>query len=261
MRQPLKLQKPDSYIVSAVLEVPADPKGIVIAVHGFASSKECATYQMLLRRLPAAGYGMLGIDQPGHGVEESAAEPLRIEGCKNSIETAERYVLDHWPGLPVCYFASSFGAYITGLYLSTRKHRGRKAFFRSAAVNMPELFTIDGNGPVSQEKLRMKTELEEKGYFITGSELGKPMKVTRAFYHDLETTDLFRLFAPAPAGEHRISMAHGEKDEVIDPGAAIRFSEKFSVPITIFKGEGHSLGNDPATPERVADLAIDLYNS
>ncbi|MBQ1424316.1 MAG: hypothetical protein IIY96_07745, partial [Lachnospiraceae bacterium] len=73
----IKLKKPDGYTVSAIEKVPEDPSGIVIAVHGFSSSKECPTFQMLLDRLPAAGYGMVGIDLHGHGTEESAEEPLR----------------------------------------------------------------------------------------------------------------------------------------------------------------------------------------
>ena len=74
----LKLPKKDSHIVSCFIEVPQDPKGIVIAVHGFSSSKEGTTYQLLMKRLPAAGYGVLALDLPGHGVEESAQELLRV---------------------------------------------------------------------------------------------------------------------------------------------------------------------------------------
>ena len=248
MPDKIKIKKTDGYTISAIKEIPEKPRGIVIVIHGFASCKESATYQMLIRKFPKAGYGMIGIDLPGHGTEESAQEPLRIEGCLNSIEAAERYAQEHWPDVPVSYFGSSFGAYLTGLYISLRDHAGRKAFFRSGAVNMPELFLP-----------QMQRELDEKGYFITGEELGKPMKVTRDFCNDLEAANLFELFDPKPAGEHRIAMAHGMEDNVIDPEAARRFAEKFGIPITFFPGEGHSLGNDPATPEKVADLAIALY--
>ena len=60
----MKIRKKDSNIVPCVKSIPEKPKGIVIAIHGFSSSKECATYQMLLRRLPEAGYGMIGIELP-----------------------------------------------------------------------------------------------------------------------------------------------------------------------------------------------------
>ncbi len=252
----IKLKKPDGYTVSAIEKVPEDPRGIVIAVHGFSSSKECPTFQMLLDRLPAAGYGMVGIDLPGHGTEESAEEPLRIEACLNSIQAAECHARGMWPDREICYFASSFGAYNTALYISRREHAGRRVFFRSAAVNMPSLFIKEHP---TEKELQMMTDLEEKGYFVTGIELGKPVKVTREMYHDLETTDLFDEFRPQAFGRHLIAMAHGAEDEIIDPNEARRFSERFHIPAVFFEGEGHSLSNDPQTPYRVAELAVRLY--
>ena len=61
------IMKADCHIVPCVSEVPDGAKKIVIAVHGFTSSKESATVQMLLQRLPSAGLGVVGIDLPGHG--------------------------------------------------------------------------------------------------------------------------------------------------------------------------------------------------
>ena len=251
-----KIEKPDGNIVSCLKEIPEDPKGVVIAVHGFSSSKECATYQLLLRRMPAAGYALIGIDLPGHGFEESLQETLRIEGCKNSIEAAERYAAELLPGLPVFYFASSFGAYLTGLYISTREHLGRKAFFRSAAVNMPSLFVKEN--PTEQDRKRM-AELEEKGYFEANVETARPVRITREMYHDLETTDLFQIFDANRYGRNSVMMAHGADDRTIDPEAAKSFADQFHIPIHIFADEGHSLSDHPSTPDRVADLAIAFY--
>ena len=248
------ITKESGSLVSCVREIPEHPRGIVIAVHGFSSSKSCATYRLLLRRLPAAGYGMIGIELPGHGTEESRRETLRIEGAIDSIEAAERYALSRWPELPIFYFASSFGAYLTGLYISTRAHAGKRAFFRSAAVNMPTLFVKEHPGPDEQQMLK---ELDEKGYFDTNAGLENTVRITGEMYHDLETTDLFHVFKP---NETKVMMAHGAKDAVIDPKAAKAFAESFGIPIVVFENEGHSLGENPETPERVADLAISFYN-
>ncbi len=252
-----KLRKPDSYIVSCLKEIPEEPKGIVIAIHGFSSCKECATYQMLLRRMPAAGYGVIGIDLPGHGSEESLLEVLRIEGALNSIEAAEKYAVERYPRMKICYFASSFGAYLTGLYISTRPHEGRKAFFRSAAVNMPSLFVKENPTQADREVL---AEMEKNGYYDSVIDLGKPVRIVREMYHDLETTDLFELFAPEHYGKNRVMMVHGSDDAVIDPKAAREFADRFHIPMMIFDGEGHSLSDHPDTPDLVADLAISFYN-
>ena len=73
----LKITKPDQHIISCLKEIPENPRGIIIAIHGFSSSKECATYQTLFRKMPAAGYGVIGIDLPGHGFEESASKAAK----------------------------------------------------------------------------------------------------------------------------------------------------------------------------------------
>ena len=92
-----------------------------------------------------------------------------------------------------------------------------------------------------------------------GFGLGKPVRVTRGFIEDLAGHDLFALFDPDVLGPHKIAMAHGAEDAVIDPAMAARFAEKFHITETVFPGEGHSLSDHPETPDRVVDLAIRLY--
>ena len=137
--------------------------------------------------------------------------------------------------------------------ISTREHKGRKAFFRSAAVNMPSLFVKENPAPDDLQRLK---ELDEKGYFDTGARLGNDVRITREFYDDLKETDLFQLFRPKGT---ELMMAHGERDVTIDPEAARAFSERFNVPLVMFENEGHSLGTQPETPGRVADLAIAFF--
>ncbi|MDO5455941.1 MAG: alpha/beta hydrolase [Eubacteriales bacterium] len=255
------LNKPNGQQVSCLQEIPQDPKGIVIAIHGFTSSKECMTVEMLRRRMPAAGIGVVAIDQPSHGVEASAREELRISNCIDSLEVTEGYVQETFPGLPIYYFASSFGAYITGLYISSRPHLGRRVFFRSAAVNMPSLFIKD---EMTETDRRLMRDLETQGYFnpvldLYGETMVSTVKVTKAMMQDLAENDLFEKFDPDRFGPHLIAMAHGEADTVIDPQEALRFARKFSIPITVFEAEAHSLSLKPETPDKVADLAIALY--
>ena len=258
------LTKPNGHQVSCLQEIPQDPaglKGIVIAIHGFTSSKECMTVEMLCRRMPAAGIGVVAIDQPAHGQSASAKEPLRIANCIDSIEAADKYVQEAFPGVPVFYFGSSFGAYITGLYISSRPHSGRRVFWRSAAVNMPKLLIKEDLTELDRRLLR---DLEQNGYFhpvlaLNGVEQVSTIKVTKAMMQDLAENDLFVKFDNDAFGPHRIAMAHGEQDTVIDPKAARAFAQKFSIPITFFEGEGHSLSIKPETPDKVADLAIELF--
>ena len=254
------IMKADCHIVPCVSEVPEGAERIAIAVHGFTSSKESATVQMLLERFPAAGVGVVGIDLPGHGSGEALEEELRIEGAKDSIAAAEAFIAERWPEAEICYFGSSFGAYLTGLYISTREHRGRKAFWRSAAVNMPSLFIREQ--PTEADR-KLREELDRNGFIMTGLGDGKTVKVTQALFDDFAAAenDLLSVFDPEHGGHHAVAMAHGEKDMVIDPAAAKAFAAKFGIPVTMFPGKGHSLGDGPDddTPLRVADLALDLF--
>ena len=250
----LVLTKHSGYFVSCIKELPDNCKGIVIAVHGFSSSKECATYQVLLRMLPAAGLGMIGIDLPGHGKEESYEETLRIEACKDSIGAVEEYIKVEYPSLPIYYFGSSYGAYVIGLYISTREHIGRKAFFRSGAVNMPDLFIKEDPSAEEQEKLK---QLATRGYFYHSlDDTHQPVKITQGFYDDLAGNNLFEVFDPGRFGDNKISMAHGLEDVVIDPQKARTFSEKYGITIHFFEHQGHSL---ESVADKVVDLAIKFF--
>lgn len=254
----LKLSKKNSHIVSCAIEVPQNAKGIVIAVHGFSSSKEGTTYQMLMKRLPEAGYGVLALDLPGHGTEESSKELLRVEAAIDNIEAAEAYISEHYPELPICYFASSFGAWLTCLYISQREHKGRHVFLRSAAVNMPDLFI---KKELTDAERRHIEDLETKGYFDTSMDLHAPVRITKEMLKDFEHTDLFKQFDAKRSEDHQILMVHGEEDTVIDPEEAMRFADIFELPLIMFPEEGHSLCNHPGTADRVIDFAIELYNS
>ena len=250
------VRKKDQIPVSCIREIPSGSEGIVIAVHGFSSSKEGPTYRLLLESMPSYGLGAVAFDLPGHGTEESSKELLRIRGAIDSIQAVERDITLRYPGLTVYYFASSFGAYLTGLYISSREHAGRKAFFRSAAVNMPSLFIKEN--PTEKEKQQLE-DLERQGWFDTDMDLHAPVRITREMYNDLMQTDLFEKFDPDHGGRHLIQMVHGTEDDVIEPSEAIRFAERFSIPIRMFENEGHSLSNDLKLPGYIMKMAAEFY--
>ena len=113
---------------------------------------------------------------------------------------------------------------------------GSRPFFRSAAVNMPALFVKERQ---TQEDLAVRKELEEKGYFDTNAGLGRPVRITKEMFHDLEETDLFRLFHPR---DTQVMMAHGEEDTVIDPAADGKTAQHKSV--IRYGGQGDLFARD-----------------
>ena len=121
---------------------------------------------------------------------------------------------------------------------------------------MPSLFVKENQ--TEQDRKRL-AELEEKGYFEANVETAKPVRITREMYHDLETTDLFKVFDLNRYGRNEVMMAHGADDAIVDPNAARMFAEQFHIPIYIIANEGHSLSDHPSTPYNLADLAIAFY--
>ena len=216
------LQKQNGHAVPCIAEIPDDLKKLVIVIHGYDSSKESQNAVNLMREMPGKGFGVFAYDQPHHGEEEAAAEELTVENCLDSLACVEDYLAERFPGMEICYFGSSFGAYITCIYLATRPHRGCKAFLRCAAVNFPEL-------------------AEEEGA------------------EDVDLPDLFALYDRAKPEDVQMAFAHGESDSTVKVEAAIAFTERFGYPLTIFPGEEHTISDDPEDPIKVAALAIELF--
>lgn len=104
---------------------------VVIVCHGFGSSKESPMVQALHRALPERGIGVWSFDFPAHGDSPMGQEGLRVPFCMDDLETVEAWIRAKSPQVEVCYFASSFGAYITLLSLSRaprNRPRGLPAF-------------------------------------------------------------------------------------------------------------------------------------
>ena len=217
------LTKQNGYEIPCIAEFPEEMRKVVIVIHGYDSSNESANVDNLMQILPPKGFGVIAYDQPNHGSEEAAAENLSIEACVDSLACVEDYVAERFEGKEICYFGSSFGAYILGIYLTTRPHRGNKAFMRCAAVNFPEL------------------DLDERAKAI-------------------EPVNLYRLFDEANLDEVKIAFAHGECDSSVPVAAAVDFAERYGYPITVFPGEEHPICTYPESPGKVAELAIALFD-
>ena len=243
------LQKHNGRAVPVIAEFPDDLRKLVIVIHGYDSSKESANAANLMRLLPKEGFGgpgrfgVVAYDQPHHGAEQAAEEELTVENCLDSLAAVEDYLAERFgisgsansetdsttagaDGPEICYFGSSFGAYITLIYLATRPHRGRKAFLRCAAVNFPDL-------------AREEDVEGAKGVCLP---------------------DLFEMYRQKRPAGVSMAFAHGACDSTVKVEAAVDFAREFGYPITVFPGEEHTISDDPQSPVRVAELAAALYD-
>ena len=198
---------------------------VVIVCHGFGSSKESPMVQALHRALPERGIGVWSFDFPAHGDSPMGQEGLRVPFCMDDLETVEAWIRAKSPQVEVCYFASSFGAYITLLSLSRAPRNRPRAFLRSAAVTMPQLVA-------RWLTPRAKKDLERRGYFVPD------------YAYVREMPSLF--------------MVHGALDEVVPVKDARRFAETFGAQLRIFpQGEHPLMGNGEL--EAVLAWAADFF--
>ncbi len=260
--EPVLLTRDDGGRIPVLVSVPEGASRIILIVHGLSSSKDSESSTYYRDYFLGAGTsdsrtGVVVYDQPGHGTEEAAEENLSVKASLDSLGTVEAYISGRFPGADICYFCSSFGAYITGLYIRTRPHRGTRAFFRSGAVDFPVLITESPEAKPGSEAMRF---MEKNGYYDLVSDDGKSTRFTREFFNELldENNDLFKLYSES-LPDIPVAMAHGECDPVVSPASARRFSEEFGYPLRFFPGEGHSLCTYGETPAEVGELALKFY--
>ena len=241
-----ELKRPGSYDVPYSAEIKGGEKTAVIVVHGFASSKESPTVKMLMENLPKHGIAVIAFDFPAHGVSPVNGDFLTVENCTADLADMEKHVRELLPEAEIGYFGSSFGAYITLIYLMERDAEGTKAFLRSAAVNMSEYFL-----ELTAEE---RAALDEHGYFMLDDSV-RPVKITAGFIEDLKDHDIMERFERKG---QELLMIHGSEDEDIAYDRAKAFAEKYDIDLVTIDGGDHRL-SIPGAPERVLSEAVGFF--
>ena len=199
-------------------------KIVVIMAHGFGSAKEGFTPKFMNLGLKKAGIGFYGFDFPAHGDSPIDGGRLTVQRCIDSYQAAEQRAIELAPDAEICYFGSSFGAYMTVLYLAAEAHKGSKAFLRSAAIDMPKLTWKIGE--------QRGMTFNEEGYCML-TDYNRPLKLTKAFCEDLEQHDPFACYRKGMA---QLRMIHGELDSTASPVIAKQFAEEKGAEFLLFLG-------------------------
>lgn len=209
-----------------IANIKGDEKQVVIILHGFDSSKDSPTAKMMLEELPKVGIGAISFDMPGHGENPVPRSELRVGGCLVALEAIEELVGELAPQAEIAYFGSSFGAYIVLNALALRPELERKAFLRSAAINMPYL------------------DFEEY-------EEAPPEFIT-------EMQEAFDLMWNFGHSKSVFKMIHGTLDEDIAYRVAEFFSQKFGIELITIENGDHRLSGE-GMPERVLKEATEFF--
>lgn len=237
------------YEIACVQAATGKEEKAVLIMHGFGSSKDGFTAAMLTEELPKKGIAALAFDFPAHGKSPVEGERFTLENCLADMASSEEALKRLVPKAEIGYFGSSFGAYMTLLYLASGKAGGKKAFLRSAAVEMPDLLA---NRTEAGKRL-----LERQGYIMEEEEGMRPLKLTQRLFDGLDANDVFQRYKQGMASLH---MVHGTKDEAASFAAAKRFADLKGAELTVLEGGDHQL-SQPGMPEQVLDLAVKFFSN
>ena len=237
----------NGYDVPIVINVAPEAKTALLVVHGFGSGKDRATAARMREDFSARGAGVCALDLPAHGESPVDGHFLTVENAINDIATAEDVIRRYMPRARVAFFASSFGAYLTSLYLARRPRAldKPKVILRCAALTMPRLLWAE-LGKAKQQQL-------DQGQDVWLDSYEPPIMISPAFIRSMLAHDPFEECRPRMAD---ILLIHGTADEIAPVEEARRFSRRFGYPLLEIEGADHRFQGE-GQMDRLIDVALE----
>lgn len=218
--------KREEYEIPCIYSFPENMKKIIIAIHGFGSSKTSGTILALIEALYKQDIGVIALDLPAHGQSKESGEYLTVKNCLDDINSVEEYVKQNY-SIDIGFFASSFGSYLTLLKINNSNCKYNSVVLRCPAINMAQIFV----NTLSDEHTTLN-EFKQKGYVTEG--YANRFNVTYSMYEDLRKNDVLKNYN----SQNNILIIHGTEDEIAPIKDSIKLQEKFSNYIKLEKIEG-----------------------
>lgn len=234
----MNITSPYGRLIPCDLRLHGSEKKVCIIAHGFASSKESSTAQMLLDHLEKMGLGAVAFDFPCHGTSTADYTALTVDACLQDMAAVEAYIHEALPEAEICHFGSSYGAYMSLLRIM-QTGEGRCAFLRCAAVDMDHAF--------DDVMESIEAQIRQLGHAIYDPGFGPGLKLSPAFFESLKGRSVFEMELPEGT---KIEMIHGLADPVVKVEAARAYAEKIGCRINLIPEADHSI----ATPEGISTL-------
>ena len=150
-------------------------KKILLACHGFDSSKNGSSIRQVANGFSESDVPIISFDWAGHG---DNTEELTIKNCIDIFKTIEEEISKEFPNAKVYLYGSSFGAYMILLLYSKGiiDNKYPYSFLKSPAIKMDEIL---------KEKLIEEDfeDFKKRGYTIKNR--NKKMIIPYKFYEEL----------------------------------------------------------------------------
>ena len=234
-----EIPSPGGYMIPLDADIRGGEKLACIISHGFASSRKSTTAQMMMAHCRSMGMASVAFDWVCHGESRAHYSRLTVDACLDDLVAVERWISLQLPDAEIVYFGSSFGAYLDICHICSGRSLGRRAFLRSAAVDMDVSFGV--------KTPEVMAGLARDGYYKYDPGFGDGLKLCESFFDSLAARSAFNADLP---GEARLFMVHGTCDEEVSPGSARRYAYEKGVPLVLVPGAGHGI----ETPEGLRDI-------
>lgn len=111
---------------------------IIIGIHGFGGDKESSVLIKMAESLKNTNIALLTYDLPCHGENENN-KSLSLKDCLNSVKEVYEYVKTNYAGIPISFFATSFGGYLLLNFLQENEINLNKIILRAPAIKMAKV--------------------------------------------------------------------------------------------------------------------------
>lgn len=206
---------------------------VVLFVHGFGGHKDAGAAARFAEKLlgKQKGAALVTFDLPAHG--EDVHKKLSLEDCLDYMKLVTGYLQETYHAPIFCY-ATSFGGYLTLLYLAKAGNPFQKIALRCPAVEMYQSIT---GTILSPEQL---VELNKGKALPVGFD--RKVTITRAFLQELQENDIRPLDYLDWAED--ICIVQGTADEILAPEKVFAFADDHLIESVPVEGADHRF-HDP----------------
>lgn len=214
-------------------------KTIVIAVHGFSSSKHSFINDKLAPILKENNIGLVCFDLPGHGDRKD--ELLTVDSCLKSIKEVENNVRSVYDG-PISLTGKSFGGFLLLRYLENNPNKYYKTILMAPALEQINIWKYNED----EEGCKLINALEKDKNFIR-----KGMEVDVSVLNDFFKFDIFKHLNI----KNDVKLVYGTKDITVSNDNIIKLSKIKNWEIFAVDGADHFFRRDEDV-KNVADLFL-----
>lgn len=245
-KEELDIEGKNGYSIGLTEFIPSNPKGIIIWLHGFGSSKDSPKIQTFAEMISSLDIGLVAFNYPGHGFSKAGKDDFTLENCLSDFNTVEEYIRKKYENIPIGLFGTSLGGYLILLKINQLENPDYfSVILRCPALKMDECFKNN----LLKDPLK---EFRKNGYIYTG--FSKKIRVPYKFYDSLLKNKIFDNYNK----EYPMLIVHGTKDKIAPYIDCVKFMKSKNKKIILEKIEGadHRM-NEPGNIEHCFKLAKD----